>query len=80
MPSSSVELAFEIQKRYDPLVSVGVCKLVMTCVFIFSGISKPNVPQWREAAAFCSHPFIEYRLKLKCNSAKFPLDVSLNVF
>lgn len=61
-------------------MSVGVCKLVMMCVFIFGGISKPNVPQWREAAAFRSHPFIEYRPKQKCISAKFPFHASLNVF
>lgn len=59
-------------------MSVGVCKLVMICVFIFSGISKPNVPQWREAAALCSHPFIEFRLKQKCISAKFPFHTSLS--
>lgn len=53
---------------------------MMICVFIFRGLSKPNVPQWREAAALCCHAFIEYRLKQKCNSAKFPLNMSLNVF
>lgn len=38
------------------------------------------MPQWREAPDFCNHPFIESRPQQKCNSAEFPLDVSVNVF